>query len=149
MICFVPTSKKNSPDLIDNNLVTPSYDFDNPIYHAEEEGEEDCDLLELARLLKQKEKVIQPHEERVEIVIPSTAEDMPGSDIGVVAHKLPWKGDCPLEEQNAGATYQRAMVTLFHDMIHHEIECYVDDMIAKSQNRRGASGGSDQAEWTG
>uniref|UniRef100_A0A2N9F3J1 RNase H type-1 domain-containing protein n=1 Tax=Fagus sylvatica TaxID=28930 RepID=A0A2N9F3J1_FAGSY len=30
-------------------------------------------------------------------------------------------------------TYQRAMVTLFHDMIHHEIEVYVDDMIAKSR----------------
>ena len=31
--------------------------------------------------------------------------------------------------KNAGATYQRAMVALFHDMIHHEIEVYVDDMI--------------------
>ena len=29
--------------------------------------------------------------------------------------------------------YQRAMVTLFHDMIHQEIEVYVDDMIARSQ----------------
>ena len=64
----------HSPDLIDNNPVTPSYDFDNPIYHAEEEGEEDCDLLELARLLKQEEKVIQPHEERFKIVTPSSAE---------------------------------------------------------------------------
>uniref|UniRef100_A0A2N9HNC7 Uncharacterized protein n=1 Tax=Fagus sylvatica TaxID=28930 RepID=A0A2N9HNC7_FAGSY len=36
-------------------------------------------------------------------------------------------------QNNAGATYQRAMVTLFHDMIHHEIEVYVDDMIAKSR----------------
>nr|KYP60136.1 Transposon Ty3-I Gag-Pol polyprotein [Cajanus cajan] len=27
----------------------------------------------------------------------------------------------------------RAMVTLFHDMIHNEIEVYVDDMIAKSR----------------
>ena len=35
--------------------------------------------------------------------------------------------------KNAGATYQRAMVTLFHDMIHKEIEVYVDDMIAKSK----------------
>ena len=34
--------------------------------------------------------------------------------------------------KNTGATYQRAMVTLFHDMIHKEIEVYVDDMIAKS-----------------
>lgn len=35
--------------------------------------------------------------------------------------------------KNVGATYQRAMVTLFHDIIHKEIEVYVDDMIAKSQ----------------
>ncbi|PKI78913.1 hypothetical protein CRG98_000686, partial [Punica granatum] len=33
----------------------------------------------------------------------------------------------------SGATYQRAMVTLFHDMMHKEIEVYVDDMIAKSK----------------
>lgn len=31
--------------------------------------------------------------------------------------------------------YQRVMVTLFHDMIHKEIEVYVDDMIAKSQTK--------------
>ncbi|KAA3462591.1 RNA-directed DNA polymerase (Reverse transcriptase), Ribonuclease H-like protein [Gossypium australe] len=35
--------------------------------------------------------------------------------------------------KNAGATYQRATVTLFHDMMHKEIEVYVDDMIAKSR----------------
>ena len=35
--------------------------------------------------------------------------------------------------KNAGATYQRAMTTIFHDMMHKEIEVYVDDMIAKSQ----------------
>ena len=33
--------------------------------------------------------------------------------------------------KNAGATYQRAMVALFHDMMHREIEVYVNDMIAK------------------
>ena len=35
--------------------------------------------------------------------------------------------------KNVGTTYQRAMVTLFHDMMHKEIKVYVDDMIAKSQ----------------
>ena len=39
----------------------------------------------------------------------------------------------PFGLKNAGATYQCAMVTLFHDMIHHDIEVYVDDMIARSQ----------------
>src|ERR1044072_5030299 len=38
----------------------------------------------------------------------------------------------PFGLKNAGATYQRAMTTLFHDMMHKEIEVYVDDMIAKS-----------------
>jgi hypothetical protein len=37
----------------------------------------------------------------------------------------------PFDLKNARATYQRAMVTLFHDMIHKEIEVYMDDMIAK------------------
>jgi hypothetical protein len=85
LICFAPVLKQcmnqhscrcdHSPDLIDNNPVTPSYDFDNPIYHAEEEGEEDCELPEeLARLLKQEEKVIQPHEEQVEVVNLGTEE---------------------------------------------------------------------------
>ncbi|RDX82391.1 hypothetical protein CR513_36814, partial [Mucuna pruriens] len=35
--------------------------------------------------------------------------------------------------KNAGATYQRAIVALFHDMMHKEIEVYVDNMIAKSK----------------
>jgi len=35
--------------------------------------------------------------------------------------------------KNARATYQQAMVALFHDMMHKEIEVYVDDMIAKSR----------------
>jgi hypothetical protein len=45
------------------------YDFDNPIYQAEEESEEDCELpKELARLFKQEERVIQPHQEELEII---------------------------------------------------------------------------------
>ena len=39
----------------------------------------------------------------------------------------------PFGLKNAGATYQRAMVTILHDMIHQEIEVYVDDMIAKTK----------------
>ena len=35
--------------------------------------------------------------------------------------------------KNVGATYQRAMVALFHDMMHREIEVYVDDIIVMSK----------------
>ena len=49
----------------------------------------------------------------------------------------PWGTFCykvmPFGLKNAGATYQRAMVALFHDMMHREIEVYVDDILVKSK----------------
>ena len=41
----------------------------------------------------------------------------------------------PFGLKNAGATYQRAATNLFHDMMHKDVEVYVDDMIVKSQDR--------------
>ena len=43
----------------------------------------------------------------------------------------------PFGLKNAGATYQRAATTILHDMIHKEVEVYVDDMIVKSKEREG------------
>ena len=45
----------------------------------------------------------------------------------------------PFGLKNDETTYQRAMVTLFHDMMRKEIEVYVDDMIAKSRERESQS----------
>jgi hypothetical protein len=49
----------------------------------------------------------------------------------------PWGTFCykvmPFGLKNAGATYQRAMVTLFHNMMHREVEVYVDDILGKSK----------------
>ena len=45
----------------------------------------------------------------------------------------------PFSLKNARAIYQRAIITLFHDMIHKEIEIYVDDMIFKSQDKENHS----------
>ncbi|XP_057952939.1 uncharacterized protein LOC131147187 [Malania oleifera] len=42
----------------------------------------------------------------------------------------------PFGLKNVRATYQRAMVTLFHDLMHKEVEVYVDDMIVKSRNEK-------------
>ena len=37
--------------------------------------------------------------------------------------------------KNAGATYQRAMQNIFDDMLHKNVECYVDDLVVKSRKR--------------
>lgn len=51
----------------------------------------------------------------------------------------PWGTSCykvtPFNLKNTGETYQWVMVTLFHDMVHKEIEVYVVDVIAKSQTK--------------
>lgn len=33
--------------------------------------------------------------------------------------------------KNVGATYQYAMVTMFHEQIHKSLEVYVDDILIK------------------
>lgn len=53
---------KFSSDPIDNGTAMAHYVFDNSTYHIDEDCEEDCELPEdLARLLRQESKVIQPH----------------------------------------------------------------------------------------
>ena len=37
--------------------------------------------------------------------------------------------------KNAGATYKRMATTLLHDVMHNEVEVYVDNIIAKSKDR--------------
>ncbi|CAL9028938.1 unnamed protein product, partial [Prunus brigantina] len=41
----------------------------------------------------------------------------------------------PFGLRNAGATYQRAMNSVFHDMIGHSLEVYIDDVVIKSPEK--------------
>ena len=41
----------------------------------------------------------------------------------------------PFGLKNVGATYQRAMTAIFHDMMQQELEDYVDDIVVKSKKR--------------
>jgi hypothetical protein len=55
------------------------------------------------------------------------------------AFTCPWEIYCwnvmPFGLNNVGATYQRAMTTIFHDMMHTFMEDYVNDFLAKSYTR--------------
>ncbi|KAL6126263.1 hypothetical protein ACLB2K_074314 [Fragaria x ananassa] len=42
----------------------------------------------------------------------------------------------PFGLKNAGATYQRVMTAVFHDMMGKEVEDYVDDLVVKSKTRK-------------
>ena len=37
----------------------------------------------------------------------------------------------PFGLKNAGATYQRAMNAIFHDMLGHHMEIYIDNIVVK------------------
>jgi hypothetical protein len=41
----------------------------------------------------------------------------------------------PFGLKNAGATYQRTMTAMFHDVMYQEIEDYVNDIVVKSKKR--------------
>jgi len=64
---------------------------------------------------------------------------MAKEDVSKTAFITPWGTFAytvmPFGLINAGATYQRTAQTLLHDMMHKEVEVYVDDMIVKSKER--------------
>ena len=41
----------------------------------------------------------------------------------------------PFGLKNASVTYQRAMTAIFHDMVHQELEDYVNDIVVKLRRR--------------
>ncbi|KAM2686118.1 hypothetical protein EV2_009050 [Malus domestica] len=41
----------------------------------------------------------------------------------------------PFGLKNAGATYQRPMQKIFNDMLHKNVECYVDDVVVKTKKK--------------
>ena len=68
---------------MDNDTAMIFCDSENLIYQVEDEGEEDCEVPgELARLLQQEERTIQPHEEPVDTINLGTEEDKKEVNVG-------------------------------------------------------------------
>ena len=42
----------------------------------------------------------------------------------------------PFGLKNASVTYQRAMQRIFDDILHKIVQCYVDDLVVKTEKRR-------------
>ena len=64
---------------------------------------------------------------------------MAPKDMEKISFITPWGTYCykvmPFGLKNVSATYQRVATTLLQDLIHKEVEVYVDDMIVKSKDR--------------
>ena len=41
----------------------------------------------------------------------------------------------PFELKNTGATYQRTMTLIFGDMLHKQVEDYVDDLVVNQKTQ--------------
>ena len=71
-------------------------DYENLIYQAENEGEEDCEVPgELVMLLQQEERTIQPHEEPVDTINLATEEDK--REVKVGANLEPSVKECLIQ----------------------------------------------------
>ena len=64
---------------------------------------------------------------------------MAPKDIEKIYFIIEWGTYCyrvmPFGLKNSRVVYQRAATTLFHDMMHRDVEVYVDDMIIKSRGK--------------
>ncbi|XP_070007530.1 uncharacterized protein [Nicotiana sylvestris] len=87
----------------------------------------------LISVIKSKKKIIKQLKTGVIQVL------MDEEDAEKTAFTTPWGTYyywvMPFDLKNAGATYMRAMTAIFHDMMHQEIELYVDDVIVKSKTQ--------------
>ena len=73
----------STSDLIANDSAIANYDFEHPINQVEDKGEEYCEIpRELARLLMQEQKDIQPREESVGVINQGTEADKREVKIG-------------------------------------------------------------------
>ncbi|XP_070010280.1 uncharacterized protein [Nicotiana sylvestris] len=119
--------------------------------YAEEEEDEAFtadeieDICEAMRKMLYEAHIVQLGEGSSTIEIQSFVDCYAGyhqvlmdeEDAEKTAFTTPWGTYCyrfmPFGLNNAGATYIKAMTSIFHDKMHQEIEVYVDDVIIKSR----------------
>jgi hypothetical protein len=125
---IVPVLKKNSKlriciDFRNINMATPKDEYPMPIADLLVDGASGYKILSF----------MDEHSGYNQIFIAEsdvhkTAFRCPGS-VGTFEWVV-----MPFGLKNAGATYQRAMNSIFHDMIGKYMEGYIDDIVVKSQD---------------
>ena len=105
-------------DPMGNDTAMAFCDSENLIYQAEDQGEEDCEVPgELARLLQQEERTIQPHEEPVDTINLGTEEDKKEVKVGA----------------NLEPSIKKHLIQLLHDYVEVFAWSY-EDMIGLDED---------------
>ncbi|GKV49781.1 hypothetical protein SLEP1_g56513 [Rubroshorea leprosula] len=124
---IVPVRKKNGQlrvcvDFRDLNQACPKDDFPLPIIELMVDATMGHEVLSFMDGFSGYNQIrMDPKDEEL------TAFRTPK---GIYCYKV-----MPFGLKNAGATYQRAMQMIFSDMLHKLVECYVDDLVVKSERR--------------
>ncbi|XP_020080518.1 uncharacterized protein LOC109704178 [Ananas comosus] len=125
---IVPVKKKNGQiricvDFRDLNKACPKDDFPLPITELMIDNTSSCELFSFMDGSSGYNQIkMSPEDEK------HTAFRTP---IGIYCYKV-----MPFGLKNAGATYQRAMTRIFADLLHKTVECYVDDLVVKTKNKK-------------
>ena len=124
---IVPMMKKNwklrvCVDFRDLNVVTPKDMYVMPIVDML------VDSIGNSELLSFMDDFSRYNQDLIVVDdISKTAFRCPGS-LGMFEWPI-----VPFDLKNAGTTYQMAMNAIFHDMLSHHIEIYIDDIVIKSK----------------
>ncbi|CAL2277698.1 unnamed protein product [Prunus armeniaca] len=128
---IVPVKKKTGAiricvDFRNLNLATPKDEYPMPMADLLVDGAAKHEILSFMDGHSGYNQIFIAEED-----VHKTAFRCPGS-IGTFEYVV-----MPFGLKNAGATYQRAMNSIFHDMIGRNLEVYIDDVVIKSESRLG------------
>ncbi|CAL8993663.1 unnamed protein product [Prunus brigantina] len=128
---IVPVKKKTGAiricvDFRNLNLATPKDEYPMPMADLLVDGAAKHEILSFMDGHSGYNQIFIAEED-----VHKTAFKCPGS-IGTFEYVV-----MPFGLKNVGATYQRAMNAIFHDMISRNIEVYIDDVVIKSESRLG------------
>ncbi|KAL0291163.1 UNVERIFIED_CONTAM: Polyprotein P3 [Sesamum calycinum] len=124
---IVPIRKKNGQirvcvDLRDLNNACPKDDFPLPIVELMIDATTGHEALSFMDGSSEYNQIrMTPADEELTVFY---------TPKGVYCYKV-----MPFGLKNVGATYQRAMQKIFDDMLHKNVEWYVDDLVVKSKKR--------------
>ena len=126
LVNIVPKTKKNGKlrvyvDFRDLNATTPKYMYVMPITDMLVDSTANNELLSFMSFIRYNQ-ILTIIDDISKIVF-----RCPGS-LGIFEWLV-----MPFGLKNASATYQKPMNAIFHDMLGHHVEIYIDDIVVKTE----------------